>query len=245
MTLAVLAFGQSNMGGYYGPAPNGAMMAPTVNAWNYSSNAWVTANLGAVPFHGGTPTPNNLAYVACKEIARHTEQPLSFVLLAGNGLRIEYFMPNIVLNANGWTNSQTTPEFGSSLSEEMMGAGGDALTALASLGKTQFDLVLMHQGEANTEAEYADKLEALFQELDRRNLLELGTTPIVLGEINPAYGHAAQHAAIIAAFAAAHSSVGIVNWDGYISTVGGGNFHADGAGLEKLGVRYANASDFI
>ena len=150
-------------------------------------------------------------------------------------------MPNTVLTANGWTNTQTSV-FGTSAADELMGSTGTAFTALSSLSKSQFDVVIMHQGEANVDAAsvYLAKLEAQYAEMHARGLLTLGTTPIIMGYINPAYPNAADHGSAVASFVAAHANCVSVPWSG-IQTVGGGNNHATGMGLEQLGVRYFNA----
>lgn len=241
MSVAVLAWGQSNMEGAYGPSPSSGVYSPTIRAWSLASNAFETATLGASPFRIGSPTPNNLAFVFCKELARHIETAVDLVLIAAGGMKIEHFMPNTVLSANGWTNSQTSI-FGASAADELMGTGGVALNALGSLGKSAFDVVIMHQGEANVDSAsvYLAKLEAQYAEMANRGLLTLGQTPIVMGYINPSYSNAADHGAAVASFVSAHSKCGSVPWSG-IQTVGGGNNHATGLGLEQLGVRYFNA----
>lgn len=229
------------MEGAYGPSPSSGIHSPTVRAWDLTASEFSAATLGSSPFRSGSPTPNNLAYVFCKELARHIETTVDLVLIAASGLKIEHFMPNTVLSANGWTNSQTSI-FGSSAADELMGSTGTAFTALDNLGKSQFDVVIMHQGEANVDAAsvYLAKLEAQYAEMHARGLLTLGTTPIVMGYINPNYSNAADHGNAVASFVAAHNNCASVPWSG-IQTVGGGNNHATGTGLEQLGVRYFNA----
>lgn len=242
MTAAILAFGQSNMQGAYGPSPSAGIYSPPIHAWKHSTNAFAASVLGADPFAAGG---NNLAFVFQKELARHTEDENHLTLIAAGGMKLEHFMPAYVLTANGWTNTQSSV-FGASAADELLGAPPKAARqALQVLGKSQYDIVLGHIGEANTvagdsAATQQAKFEALFQDMDLRDMIDLGTTPIILGHINPAYSGSANHAAAIEAFAAAHAMVATVPWDG-IETVGGGNAHANGVGLEQLGVRYFDA----
>lgn len=238
------------MRGAYGPSPSSGIYSPSVYSWNLATDSFGSAVLGTSPFLSGTPTPNNLAYVFAKELARHHEEEIYLTLIASDGKKIEYFLPNSVLSANGWVNSQTDPFFGSSGAEELMGATGDAALALAALGKSRYDVVLQHQGEANisitdgniadTAAAYEAKVAALYEQLDSRGLIDLGSTPILIGHINPDYPVAGNHASAISTYAGATPKVSTVGWSG-VDTVGGTNKHATGLGLEQLGIRYFNA----
>lgn len=247
--ISVLAFGQSNMEGAYGPSPISISSISKVKSWSLSTNTWANADLGVAPFRAssGGVTPNNLAYVFCMELARQFNEDIRLVLIAVGGMKIEYFMPNYMLTANGWTNSQTSTLFGSSASPALMGAlssGGEAVPALDSLGTDRFDIVLMHQGEANAVAgdsatDYENKLNALFADLNTRGIIEFNDTYLLLGNINSSYSGASAHATAIDNFASNHSRSATVEWSG-LETVGGGNLHATGRGLDLLGRRYFN-----
>ena len=248
-TVRILAFGQSNMLGAYGPAPKSSVSIARLRAWDWSSDKWVPAVLGTRPFGNivGTSEPaNNLAYVFADQLSETCSVNVDIVLLAANGKRIEYFLPNFILEQSGWVNNQTSPPFGNSLADEILGSNGDAIKALQASGGNLFEIVLIHQGEANNEdilknaTPYQKKLNSLFNEIKARKLSDANTS-IIVGGINPGYpGGLAHYNAIMDLKS---SKVGIVDWTG-IEDVGDisseNNQHATGPGLTELGNRYFN-----
>lgn len=246
-TVRVLAIGQSNIEGRYGPAISPYDLENELRAWNWSQDIWVPAELGSLPFAGVVrikDPANNLAYVFAGKLAMHCQVDVDTVLLASGGKRIEYFLPNYVLEANGWVNEQNAPPFGASLADEILGSTGDAALALQTSEGLAYDVVLVHQGEANNEdilenAEpYLAKLRALVAELRLRKLVS-EDTPILFGGINPDYRGGEAHR--IAIEQLANEGLGVVDWRGIEdvrSVSGESNNHATGNGLTELGLRY-------
>lgn len=245
--ISILAFGQSGMAGQFGPIMSDGIYSRDFQAWDVTSNGWVTASLGTQPFSSGST--NNLAFVFAKEVARYCEAEIRMVLIASGGKKIEYFLPTVALSAHGWTNSQSSALYGSSAAEELMGVSpyGDAIPALQSLGASRYDIAIMHQGEANavagdSSATYEAKLSVLLDELDARGLIDLtgGGTSVLLGHINAAYAGAANQASAIESFASGYANVSTVAWAGIATRqpYDPNDYHATGLGLEQLGVRY-------
>lgn len=244
----VLAIGQSNMEGRYGPPAPPSETRQRLRAWNWSADEWRPAILGELPFRPMvrilTPA-NNLAYVFAGIVADRCQVDVDIVLLAAGGKRIEYFLPQSVLEANSWENAVDTHPFGKSLADEILGETGDSRQALEASGGSTFDVVIVHQGEANNQdilkdsEPYEQKLRALVQELRARDLVS-AATPIIFGGINPQYVGAAAHQNVLERLA--EEGFGVVVWEGVEdvrSVSGEGNFHATGHGLTQLGERYA------
>lgn len=246
MTFLIGVIGQSGAAGTKGPQPTNIQPTSRVKAWDLNINSWVDATLGQNPFYPAYTgvIPNNIGYVFCMELAALFNEDVRLVLIASDGKKIEYFLPNYVLSANGWSNTQTSPQFGSSAAPALMGSTGAAKQAMASLGKSCFDVILMDQGEANavagdSSAAYLSKLGFLFDELDSRGIINYATTEILLGHINSAYPNSANHAQAIEDFASTHTRCRTVSSTG-LTTVGGGDLHADTWGLTKKGRRNFN-----
>lgn len=247
MAYPILCVGQSNMEGRYGPPLAPPAHSQIVRAWNFKTAAWLTAQLGQTPFKtlpSSTAPAHNLAFEIAHQLAAHCKQDIDVVLLASGGKTIEYFLPNTVLTANGWSNTgQTDPDFGSSLADEILGASGTARAALTAAGHSTFKAVFVHQGEANftngNDAAYGAKLAAFKNELVTRSFIG-SSTPFIVGQINPAYAYAADHAAALAAL-----GYPTYVWDGGVEsinmTVDATNNHATGHGLQTLGIRAADA----
>ena len=243
----VLAIGQSNMEGRFGPAAAPSDSAARIFAWNWSVEEWAPAVLGSIPFRplfAGSGAANNLSYVFANEISQECDIDVYTVLLASGGKRIEYFLPNFVLRDNGWENNQSDSRFGNSLADEIMGQDGTAAVALRSSGGGVFDAVLIHQGEANNldiieePGVYQAQIRALISELRRRRLVG-DDTAIIVGGINPGYPGGEAHQLAINELR--HEGIGVVSWQGVEDVgdiIGDNNQHATGRGLTELGIRY-------
>ncbi len=253
MTLPILAIGQSNLEGRYGPALTVPAHKRTVRAFDLAARQWSDAKLGRNPFKTivrSTIPAHNLVFEFAHRYASICDDDADIVLLASGGKRIEFFLPGEVLAENGWRSEQTDPDFGNSLAGEIFAADGAAKQALAAAGHAAFEVLLIHQGEANfadppmdAPEAYALKLRRLIEELERRGLIR-PTTPIVLGEINPLYlGAWLMHRQALANFTDARTRV--VRWDAGIecakAVIGENNSHASGRGLAELGKRYFEA----
>lgn len=241
--INILAIGQSNMEGRYGPAQSVINHGRSMEAWDWKANGWVDAELGQLPFGsilGSAEPAHNLAFEFAQQLSSHCETDTNLVLLSSSGKRIEYFLPEAVLLENGWVTDQTDYNFGSSLSDEIFAQDGDAKTALSALNKKAFDVLLIHQGEGNFSGaldsveDYTSKMRALIGALEDEVLID-ESTPIVLGTINANYKGASQHAQSVLSLDRANLTV--AEWDG-IETVGDGNNHATGKGLQQLGIRF-------
>lgn len=244
--IAVLAIGQSNMLGKYGPA--GHIISDRVQVW--VDRSWRRAVLGEPPFQRdrtNNEAANNLAFVFATKLAEHEQRDVRLVLLASDGKRIEFFLPNTVLRRNEWENNQRSRSFGTSLADEIFGVSGAATTCLHDLGKSHFDIVLIHQGEANFApvAEYPwvyrDKVKALIQEFHQRKLTA-GSTQFILGHINPRYHFAREHRAALLPLSG--ENVMVAEWEGVEdvgSVANSQDAHATGRGLQTLGQLYFEA----
>lgn len=241
--IAVLAIGQSNMVGRYGPAET--VMANSVKVWTGSE--WVAAVLGQPPFMRDRVTngvANNLSFVFAEQLAEASQCEVRLVLLASDGKRIEYFLPNFILERNDWENHQESTRFGGSLAEEIFGTNGTAATALDDINISHFDVVLVHQGEANfaPQAEYPwvyeNKVIALLEEMVRRDIVS-NSTQFLFGHINPDYYFSREHR--IALESLEYENLSVIEWAGIEdvgSVDGNGDPHATGRGLQALGERY-------
>lgn len=249
-SINVLAIGQSNMQGRFGPATY-TDADPNIRVWNFNTEKWQTAKLGVSPFFvsRGEKTPaNNLAYVFARELSDKCSLKVNLTILAAFGKRIEYFLPIDVLARHGWKNTERSGVFGDSLADEIFSPRGTASKALRALNAWRYDAVLIHQGEANFDSAgddantYAQKLGALLTELTRRGLTN-HDTPTLIGTIDWRYAKSKQDAKAISSLASGH--IGAVNWSGietYPETTGTGmRWHATGNGLQELGDRYFDA----
>lgn len=248
MSISVLAGGQSFMEGMRGPAPFDYSSESDFRAWNYTTDAWGNAQLGVNPFVDsvGGIVPNNMAFAFCRHLSIMLQTGVHLVLLAESGVSIEYFLPNISLVTNNWTNIDDG-KFGASGANELLGTIDtcDARQALATLDKPYFDLMLWHQGETNisrgdSRATYQAKQDELLIQMDDRDIIRLGTTKILLGKISTEYtGYANQHNAVDA-IAAKYDKVATVPWDNF-EVVGGGDKHTTGRGIYQHAFGYWDA----
>lgn len=252
-SLTILAVGQSNMEGLFGPVETSSV--PGVQVWDHVDDSWKPAVLGIKPFKQARNMAgpgNNIAFVFAREaMLRCNLESVNLVFLASGGKRIEYFLPEDTLTDKKWINPQSSNEFGSSLADEIFSDGGDTKLALQSIGRKNFDIVLVHQGEANVTIKagppidsaelYASKIQAFISELQKRGLV-LNESPVILGTINPGYQHAQNQwdgAQLLVS-----DSVRIVKWEN-VESIGElentGDKHATGRGLERLGLDYFDA----
>lgn len=252
MSLPILAIGQSNIEGGFGPALPAPAHDKAVRAYNLKTMQWTPAQLGVSPFRNivrSKAPAHNFVFEFAHQYASQCADDADLVLLASGGKRIEFFLPGEVLAANGWTNEQTDPLFGASLSEHIFGAEGAARAALKAAGHEAYGVVLIHQGEANfaqapidTLEDYKSKLRLLLSGLQQRALIR-EDTPVILGEINPTYLGAATHKQALASLV--DRRICVVTWDGGVEDVkavtGDNNPHATGRGLSELGKRYFKA----
>lgn len=231
--VAVLAIGQSNMEGRFGPVdPAFTDVDERINVWSLAACRWIPAHLGKEPFYqakGSRGPANNLAYVFSQTLAEDRGAIIRLVLLARGGVPIETFLP------------------GGDMAPDLLAPRGHAAQALRSLGKSAYDVLLVHQGEANfTDPDfepaetYADKLRDLLARLTDAGLVNR-KTKIVMGEISAGYRGSVEHAKALRMLS---DHCAIARWSG-VETVGlrdgTGNQHATGNGLQLLGERYFRA----
>lgn len=241
--ISVLAVGQSNMEGKFAPAVGGFVPSHNVQFWDWRRQRYVAAKLGESPLFKDkeTDTPaGNLAYSFAHMVAICTARPVKVSFYASGGKRIEFFLPVSVLRGNDWINDQTCGRFHGSLAPFIF--DGNARESLIQASATYFDVVIIHQGEANTPdepASYAMKLEAFIAELRACGLITVNT-PILMGHINSGYRFAHHHRSALGLVR--DPSVKVVEWDGIETMQDRGsplNLHASGLGLHQLGLRYA------
>ncbi len=251
-TLRVLAVGQSNMEGRYGPSVDRWQYPaiPEIRAWNYMKKSFGTAELGAVPFslnQKGTRPANNIAYVFAQRVHDDLGRNVDITLLTESGRRIEYFLPEAVLQENGWESDRSAAPFGASLGEEIFAPDGDASLALPD--GAVYDVVLVSQGAANfnrdvfpveTADEYAAKLRAFIGALYASELINT-TSAILFANINPKYLYADIHREALKQVV--DFQTGFIEWRGILDVEDyrqDGEFdrHATGWGMNDLADRY-------
>lgn len=242
-SLAVLAIGQSNMEGNYGPPP-ARLRKPDrrEQVWNFWSHSFTPSRLGQRPFWMTPDGPANCpAFVFCRHLSRRRNVFSNLVLLTSVGKKLEFFLPESVLDHRGWTNGQTCSRHGETLATALFSLSGHARQALRALNRSAYDIILIHQGEGNftngmmdDEETYFRKISAFLEELTRNGLRDRSTL-VVLGKISSAYVGSDAHARALDRLKA--ETVAIVEWSG-IPAVGGRDLHASPAGLTMLGERY-------
>jgi hypothetical protein len=243
--ISILAIGQSNMVGRFGPSDGSSPPSEAARAWDYKADKWTKAVLGKRPFwpaKGAPGAAGNLAYTFAQLLAKKCGGPVYLVILASGGKRIEYFLPEDVLAEHGWTNKKESRQFGSSLADEIMDEAGDAKRALSDIGAVSYNVLLVHQGESNSAgngdlyAVYAQKAQALLKALRRSGVINEDTVSI-FGEISRGYARSAEQRAALRKI----QGIGVVPWDGietFDKLAGNHNRHATGRGLNELGHRY-------
>lgn len=233
--------------GRYGP-----VVAPPprddVRAWDWKQRMFVPAQLGVLPFW---PVPKvggpaaNLGYTLACAIADRLRTPVTINLLASDGRRIEYFLPAEVLAARGWVNKQKPcRHFGPSMALHLFGEDSSARLCLQAAGKSAYDLIAVHQGEAqvsnpvDSAEDILEKYRALIAAL-RDNDLASPSTEILFGRISPKYKFEGNHAAALEALE--KDGIASAEWRDIedLDAIGvSGDAHASGAGLTQLGMRY-------
>ena len=251
-TVRVLAVGQSNMEGRFGPASHYYQYPsiPEIRSWDYVEDRWEQAHLGERPFSmndTGDKPANNASYVFAQRVRDEFGDNVDVTLLASGGKRIEYFLPNYLLNRHGWVNTQSSPNFGNSLADEIFGHTGDAKIALPP-GEV-YDVVLFLQGEANfnrnqvpveSAAEYAHKMTVFVDELWNRDYIDESSV-VIFSNINPKYEYAHIHREALQMVIS--DQIDVIEWRGLLDVGdyrddGVGNNHATGWGLSDLADRY-------
>lgn len=246
LPFSILVIGQSNAMGRYGPVS--APVREDVQAWDWKQQAFVPAQLGVIPFW---PVPKvggpagNLAYTLACAIADQRQEPATVALFASDGQRIEYFLPSDVLAQHGWTNApKLCRHFGASMAPYLYGSESSAHLCLQAAGKSAYDLIAVHQGEAQVSSPVdsaeliLEKYRALIAAL-RRDHLASPSTQIIFGRISPGYANEGNHAAALRQLS--HEGIAVAEWRGIedMAAIGvPGNRHASGAGLGQLGMRF-------
>lgn len=244
----ILAVGQSNMEGRFGPAPN-TTADPRIQLWDWYKREFNTAELGEFPFYPdpkiGEPA-NNLVFAFARRLVEKCDTNIYITLIAAGSMKIEFFIPQPILDSHSWKNTQYWRFFDQSASDELFSPTGTAIAALQASGGNRYDILLMHQGEANfaqegdidSAGQYAGKVKTFIQALTSRGLLRRESLSI-LGTINAKYpGAQSQHQAVMSLQT---PTTGVATWEGIevFDTPGvPGDRHATGSGLEELGSRY-------
>jgi len=244
--ISVLAIGQSNMEGRYGPMPTQFPPTKNVRFWDWKAKSLVPAELGKWPLNhvvGNKRPAGNPAYSFAHAVAQAKGCEVNVGFYASGGKRIEFFLPDSVLEKNGWENNQDCNQFRRSIAP--MFFEGNAASFLEASRSSRVDVAIIHQGEANFSPvpdepeEYAKKVVSLLEELRTSGLIA-NSTPILLGHISPYYHHAPKHREALSMID--DPMVQVVEWDGIetMADIGAkGNAHATGTGLHELGLRYA------
>ncbi|MCI5042302.1 MAG: sialate O-acetylesterase [Donghicola eburneus] len=240
--MRILAFGQSNMQGRFGPSDSYMPPNPRVRVWNYKKQVWQTATLGKFPFFQANNcegAAGNLAYHFSHLIAKYHRRSTDLVLLASDGKRIEFFIEPERLKENGWRcEYRDRVPFGKSMSLHLSGGLAEKAHKLGP-----YDIVIVHQGEANFKApadspkDYQKKLEVLLIQLRDSGVIGSGTK-VILGEISQKAPNREKHSFAIKSLSS--PNLAISDW-GNADLVSNDRLHADGNGLKSLGQSYMEA----
>ena len=170
--ITIIAMGQSNMVGHDGGGGDLSTNA-LVKTWNETAVGWVLADPAASSaatkmFPEYTPNNNNIAFHFAKQMAEVYGDSVRLLYEAHNGRHIGEWINNG--EANDWY--------------------ADMESQIAAASVTEVDVILWHQGEANsiqffsstTNELYADSVGMLIDSL-RAEIWTSGTTPFIGGEM--------------------------------------------------------------
>lgn len=252
--IVILGIGQSNMAGWPAANTGDKTSDPGVFFWNCpgegqigNGSQWRVGAFGTPPLtvEADGVYANSLMLHAAKRVRERTARAVYVIQIARGAHKIECWMSDAVLAANGW-------DRGTGLNLHAMMQSNLPL-ALASVpgAPSQVDAVFVHQGEANSTDLpdiYARKLKVAMQGIADLGYANPISTVLVMGEVatraqvnvnhnrhrngllrfKDAYNFDFWRHARIA------SSAGL-------PTVNVGNVHFDGQSLVSLGQRYADA----
>ncbi len=241
-TINVLFIGQSNMRGGFGATSGDNSIAPGARFWNNSETAFGSAyragQWGRYPLDrtddAGSSYSNHMALAFGRDVTDVSGGPVRSVVIAKGGHCIEAFIRAATRTANGWA----IPSGQSNLAPYIYDADQGARLACPPDGA--FDVIIKHQGEANSvnsEAVYAEKEAALIADLEATGLKGPGTI-YLSGVVHEAHAFYATHKAAVTAACAGAARAFCVDSAG-LANLPASPLHFSGVGLSNYGRRFA------
>lgn len=246
--IALLALGQSNTLGNPDATGGDKTLRDNILWWNGTATAegteWRLPTDGTYPFNrtndGGSTYNNNMPYACAREISYRTGRPVAGMMYARGGHEAVSFVTPAGRTANGWT----LPGGNIDISLAMY----DGIeTGLAALGKSVLDVIVIHQGEADTSdlETWADQWEVVLEELEAAGVYDPDFTRVVVGQISDGSANSGQHTFQIVAASklktVTHGNLGYFR-SIEVPTMPGDDVHFSGEGLVSLGMRAASAA---
>jgi hypothetical protein len=246
--LAMLALGQSNTLGNPDATGGDKTLLDSILWWNGTGLAegteWRLPTDGTYPFNrtsdGGATYNNNMPYACARELSRRTGRPVAGMMYARGGHEAVSFVTPAGRTANGWT----LPGGNTDISLAMYDG---IANGLAALGKSVLDVIVIHQGEADTGdlETWADQWEVVLEELEAAGVYDPDYTRVVVGQISEGSMNDDKHTFQIVAASklktVTHGNLGYFRSTG-VPMMPGDDVHFSGEGLVSLGMRAASAA---
>ena len=252
--IVILAIGQSNMAGWPASNTGNKTSDPEVFFWNLpgegqigTGTQWRVGAFGTPPLtvESGGVYANSLALQAAKRVRARTGRPVYVIQVARGAHKIECWMSDAVLGANGWDRGT-----GLNLYSMMASNLAPALAAVPG-APTQVDAIFVHQGEANSTDLpdiYARKLKYAMQGIADLGYASLAETILVLGEVATRAQASVVHDRHRNGLLRFKDTYNFDLWrhtriasSAGLPTVSVGNVHFEGQSLVSFGQRYADA----
>jgi hypothetical protein len=199
--IAILGLGQSQKRGPM-QATNGDKSIPDgLLTWDNDEedfgSAFRVPQWGQFPLDRrlgpGEPWANNMALAFCRRAMAQTGDEARLMVVAKGGHPIQSFIRKETRDARGWE----IPEGKTNMAPYVFHPDNGARRALQVLGKSHFDAILWHQGEANaglSAQQYAARFLALRDDLLDTGIAGPGTI-IIAGALYEGHGFHATHRA--------------------------------------------------
>ncbi len=247
--ITVLAIGQSNMRGGLG-ATGGEKDFPTAAKFFNSKErsfgtAWVDPVWGQFPFDrtedGGLSYSNNISLSFARTVIQATGRPVWTYFVAKGQQPIESFLRPATRLKGEWP----LPDGKANLAPLLYNPTHGARAALDLVPAPHFDVVLMHQGEANARnsgQSYAEKIKALYADLSDTALIR-PTTQFLIGGLWEGKPFYAVHKNALIAAAQELPNFHFIDSNGLINMADGRHspLHFPGLELQEIGRRMAAA----
>lgn len=237
--LLVMAVGESNMRGLKKAAGGNRTIPANCQTFNNDElklgSKFVPMAFGRYPLNiiaNDDRWANNLALSFCREASATYRTRL--LMVAKGGHPIEAFLPKTVRSANVWPLKAGKFDMSPYLYNTVLGAAA----ALRAAKKSRFDVVIFHQGEANS-ADTGQKYILKFKEF-RKQLIKYkfisSETKIITGGISPVSESYAKHKNAMLDLSAEIPAVRFADSNGL--PLAADNIHFTGDGLTTFGQRY-------
>lgn len=235
-TIAVFGWGQSNERGHPHSVGGDTSIPQGAGVFNNTETGFGTAYWAMAWGRYPTDQGQSLPLAFCRRVVNVGGDRTRLFNVAKGGHPIECFLRQATLEANGWS----VPAGKTAMGPLIYTATKGAKFALGQLGKTNFDVVMDMQGEANgadSVEVYRDKRLAMIQDMLGADLIT-AETPLIVGGLYEGGPFYQKHKDAIAQVAAVHPNVIYVDSAGLAAADG---IHLTGSAVVTLGQRMANA----